>query len=214
MAVGYGIMDKNKTNDPEFVYKLAKAGAFSIGMVYVFIGVIAMLSLLQVRKGGADEESILALIEQIPLGKIVVLLVFLGLLAYIIWKFYNAWKDPYGYGSSWKGMGKRMGTATAGLAYGIIAYSAITVIMNETTGTHGRPTEQRLIIAKLFEWGAGEWLVGLLGAMVALTGIAQFVYVFKKGYREKFSVSTISHTKKESFMCWPGWGILRGELFC
>lgn len=179
-----------------FVYKLARAGAVSIGIVYVLIGVIALLSFMRVRHGGADESSVLNLLQRIPLGEVVVGLILLGLLAYIFWEFYNAWKDPYGYGNSIKGIGKRIGVACAGLAYGIIAYSAFQALLNLTQGTHGDPTSQRLLVAKIFHWGAGEWIVGVFGAVVALVGLAQFVYVIKKGYREKIEVSLISKTKK------------------
>ena len=189
-----------------FIYNLAKVGAIAIGVVYVLIGVVAMLSLLQVREGGADESSILNLLQRIPLGEVVVGAIFLGLLAYIVWKFYNAIKDPYGYGHDLKGVGKRLGMASAGLAYGLIAYSAIQAMFNLASGTHGQPTEQRLMVTEVFTWGAGEWMVGVFGALVAFTGLAQFVYVIKKGYREKIHVSNISKNKKRvvATLAWIG----------
>lgn len=181
-------------------------GAVSIGIVYVLIGVIALLSFLRVRKGGADEASVLNLLQQIPFGEVIVAVILLGLLSYIFWTFYSAWKDPYGYGKTLKGMGKRIGLVFAGLAYGIIAYSALQALLNLANDTHGQPTSQRLLVAKIFHWGAGEWMVGFFGFLVAIVGLAQFVYVIKKGYREKLEFAQIGKTKKWmiTILAWLG----------
>lgn len=188
------------------VYMLARAGAIAIGVVYAMIGVIALLSLMQLKQGGAGNTGVLHLLSNMPLGEVVVAIVFLGLVAYIIWKFYNAWKDPYGYGSNWKGIGKRLGIAGAGIAYSLIAYTAIQAFLGMTVNRHGRPSEQRNLVAEIFQWGIGEWLIGGLGLIVALTGIAQFVYVIKRAYREKLHYQKISTTKKQVIgtLAWIG----------
>lgn len=191
-----------------FVHKLARVGAVAIGIVYLLVGVIALLSLMRVRYGGADEASVLNLMDEIPLGQALIAVVLLGLVAYIIWKFYDAVEDPYGYGKSWRGIGKRIGVAAAGLAYGMIAYSAVQALLNLSGGggTHGRPTEQRNMVADVLQWNGGNWLIGLFAVLVAFTGIAQFIYVFKKGYLNKLEISSISKTKKRiiTILAWAG----------
>lgn len=206
MTVAFIIGAMTKKNQSIFVYKLARAGAVAIGIVYTLVGVVALLSLMQVRRGGAEEASVIALMDKIPMGRVVIALIFLGLVAFIIWKFYNAIKDPYGYGSHFKGTGKRLGIAAGGLAYGTIALSAVKAFLDLTNATHGSPQDQRLMVAQIFDWSAGEWIVAIFGAGVALTGLAQFVYVIRRGYREKISVSTISTTKKRiiAFLAWSG----------
>jgi hypothetical protein len=201
---------KNAMQEKEksiFVYKLAKAGAIAIGIVYVLIGVIALLSLMRVRFGGASESSVINLIEQVPLGKMAIVIILLGLVAYIIWKFYDAVEDPYGYGKSTKAIGKRLGIAAAGLAYGLIAYSALQALLSQYAGdVHGHPSEQQNMVAEIFQWTGGNWLVGIFAILVAFTGIAQFIYVIKKGYRDKLGVSAISKTKKRiiTVLAWAG----------
>jgi hypothetical protein len=195
-----------RKNKSSFVHKLARVGAVSIGIVYVLIGVIALLSLMQLRSGGADESSVLNLMKKIPFGEGLISLIFLGLLAYIFWKFYNALEDPYGYGTNTKGVFKRIGLAAAGLGYGVIAWSAIMAALNLASGTHGHPTDQRQMVWNIFQWNKGELLVGIFGGIVAIVGIAQFVYVIKKGYREKLRVQAISKTKKTiiAVLAWAG----------
>lgn len=195
-----------KTNTSSFVYKLARAGAFSLGVVYAMIGIIALLSLMQLKNGGAGNAGVLNLIREIPFGNVLVAAIFLGLVAYVIWKFYNAVKDPYCYGSNPFGIIKRIGIAAAGLAYGLIAYTAAQALLGLTVDTHGEPTSQRHAIAQIFKWSMGEWIVGLLGVIVAVTGFAQFVYVIRKGYRDKVEFQKISKTKKHviTALVWIG----------
>lgn len=197
-----------KKRSPLFVFKLARAGAIAIGIVYVMIGVIALLSLMRVRYGGASESSVLNLMDKVPFGKVAIALVFLGLVSYVIWKFYDALEDPYNHGKSLKGIGKRLGIVSAGLAYAFIAYSAYQALMDlsGSGGTHGLPTAQRSMVADVFQWFAGRWLVGIFGALVAFTGIAQFIYVIKKSYLQKVEISKISRTKQRviTVLAWAG----------
>ena len=199
---------RKKAEKSIFVYKLARAGAVAIGLVYVLIGIMALLSLMQVRYGGAAEASVLNLMDKIPLGKVLIAVVLLGLVAYIIWKLYNAVEDPYGYGKNLKGIGKRLAVAAAGLAYAMIAYSAAQALFDVPGGggTHGQPTEQRGMVASVFQWNGGRWLVGIFSLVVAFTGIAQFIYVFKKGYREKLSFTNAGKTPKRiiTILVWAG----------
>jgi hypothetical protein len=138
-------MPKNKPS--AFVLMLAKFGAFCLGVVYVMIGVIALLSLMRLKDGGADEASILNLLDSIPLGKVLVGIILLGLAAFIFWKFYTAIVDPYDYGNDYKGVGKRMAIAAGGFAYGMIGYSAFEALSGLATSTNGMPTDQRLMVA-------------------------------------------------------------------
>lgn len=188
------------------MHKLAKAGAIAIGIVYVLVGVVALLSLVKLRNGGADESNILNLFATIPLGKVILALIFLGLLAYIAWVFYSAVKDPYGYGSNLWGLCKRAGTGAAALAYAMIAYSAVMAFLDLATETHGQPTDERKLVWDVFQWQGGGLLVALFGGIVAITGIAQFVYVAKKAYREKLNWKAISKTKKRiiAALAWAG----------
>lgn len=196
---------ENKSK-PLFVYKLARFGALSLGVVYAMIGVVALLSLLQLKQGGADNSSILNMLNSIPFGNVLVGTIFCGLAGFIVWKFYNAVADPYGYGDSYRGLGKRAAIAAGGAAYATIAFSAVEAFFDLSNSTHGSPQQQQLLVAKVFQWWAGEWLVGLLGLLIGITGIAQFVYVFRKGYREKLVVQQISELKKKAIgsLAWLG----------
>jgi hypothetical protein len=62
----------------KFVRVLPIYGCVSTGIIYVTIGVIAILSFLKIRPGGADESSMLAILNDYAAGKIMVLVIVLG----------------------------------------------------------------------------------------------------------------------------------------
>ena len=52
-----------------FIRYLPVYGCFSTGIIYLAIGGIAILSFLRVRKGGADESTLLAILNDHAIGK-------------------------------------------------------------------------------------------------------------------------------------------------
>lgn len=189
-----------------FVYKLAKLGAVSIGVVYLLIGVLAILSFLQLKEGGTGRKSVFRFIAEIPLGNVLLVAICLGLAGYIVWKLYDAYSDPYGYGKHWTGLFKRFALAFSSLAYGLIAVSAVQVIAGITNSNAANVARQRLLVARIFDWWAGQWLVAAAGAIVGLAGLSQFIYVIKKAYREKLRVDEISERKRKiiASLAWAG----------
>lgn len=196
------------------VYKLARFGAFSIGVVYVLIGVVAILSLLRIKRGGADASSVLNYIKGIPLGEVLIAFILLGMVGYIIWRLYDAINDPYNYGSSFKGIAIRIGIALSALAYGFIVFSGVEVLLGLSANTHGQPVQERFMVAEVFQWKAGKWLVSIVGVMVAFTGLADIVFVIKEGYKEKLKWNKFSATQKRvvTVLVWAG-HFARGIIF-
>ena len=91
------------------VYYLALWGCVSTGIVYAAVGVIALLSFLKLKEGGADEGSLLVFLNQYLIGKIFIWIIMLGMISYIIWRVYETVRDPYGYGKELKGKIKTNG---------------------------------------------------------------------------------------------------------
>lgn len=182
-----------------FVHYLPMYGCISTGIIYVAIGVIALLSLLQLKDGGADESSLLEMLNDFFVGQVVVGIILTGTVGFIIWRFYEAYVDPYNYGSNYIGIGRRMGIALSSIADAFIAYSAIMVLFG-TTGIRedGEPEEEREMVGNVLEMDAGEFLVIALGVIVMLTAIVQFYYGVTNGYRERLDIAKFSDFFKKT----------------
>src|SRR5690349_10979898 len=116
---------KNKT----VIHYLPVYGCIATGLIYAAIGVIAILSFLKVRYGGADEASMMAILAEYAVGKIVIGIILLGTLCYIAWRFYETITDPYEYGRHFKGGIKRAGIALSTIADILIVYTAVRVLL-------------------------------------------------------------------------------------
>src|SRR5438128_8007250 len=99
-------MSRRKKKRP-FVHYFAVWGCISTGLLYAAIGIIAILSFLRIKNGGADEGSLLVFLDKYFAGRISVMIIMLGMVSYIIWRFYETIKDPYGYGNQFKGIARR-----------------------------------------------------------------------------------------------------------
>lgn len=131
---------------------LTLVGCFSTGIIYGSIGVIALLSFLKLKKGGADEGSFMVLLDGFLAGRILNWLIIFGAICFILWRFYEAFKDPYNLGNNAKGILLRTGAAFSSIADAFIALSALQALFNQQKAPKtGEPVQQRTIVAGLFE---------------------------------------------------------------
>lgn len=201
-----------------FVHYLPIYGSISTGLIYVAIGIIAILSFLQIKDGGADEGSLLAFMYDYLAGKIFVWIILLGTLSYIAWRIWEAIKDPYNYGSSWKGIGRRAGIGLSSIADIFIAYSAVMVILGiSNIQKDGVPEEEREFVGSMLQEGWGDWMIITLGVVITSTALVQFYYGITRGYKERLSIGHFSKEIKKliHFLAWIGYlarGIIIGII--
>ena len=163
---------------------LARVGCLSIGTVYVLVGTLALLALSGVLIEAADEDRLFDLLRGLPGGTLLIWLIVFGLSGYVIWRVAEALADPYDFGHDLRGLATRGAIAVSALAYGLIAFSAARVASgNSASGSRDAAEEaQQQLVARIFEWPAGEWLVGLAGAVAVGTGLLQFVLIARRAY--------------------------------
>jgi len=201
-----------------FVRYLAVYGCISTGLIYTAIGVIAILSFLKMKKGGADESDLLIFLNDFVAGKIIIWIILLGTASYICWRFYEAFTDPYEYGKDMKGVAKRTGIALSTIADGLIIYSAIQALLKGSGGEVNGPLgEQQQMIAGLLQERWGNLLIICLGTVITITAAVQFFYGITKGYRERVNLARFKKSIKFAihFLAWIGYatrGIILGII--
>lgn len=155
------------------------------GTLYLGIGIIALLSFFKVRNGGADESSIMVVLNDFILGKILILLILSGTACYVAWRIFEVINDPYHYGRSWRGLGKRTGIALSTTTDALILIAGVRVLLGiSAIQGDGQPVEERAMTESLLSGGYG-WIVILIGISFLATAIVQLVYGFTRGYRER-----------------------------
>jgi hypothetical protein len=182
---------------------LGRLGCFSIGTVYVLIGVWAMLALLRLASPAADEQRILHRMQAFPLGSVLIAAVALGALAYVLWLLFEAVFDPFHLGGSLRGLAERAGIVLSALAYGVIIFGAGKVLLGG--GGHGEQEQQRLVATAL-SWPAGQWLVGAAGVGVASAGLYQVKYVYDGEHKRRLTIDGRGHVAQTliAVTAWAG----------
>ncbi|HKZ37374.1 MAG TPA: DUF1206 domain-containing protein [Chryseolinea sp.] len=208
----------SRKNSTRYIRYLPIYGSISTGIIYLGIGVIAILSFLKIKEGGADESSLLAYLNNYMVGKVFIWIILLGTVSYIIWRFYEAIQDPYGYGKKRDGMVKRIGIALSTVADALIAYSAMQVLLGISSAqADGSPEEERMMVSNLFQESWGRWLVMFVGSVVLMAAVLQFLYGITRGYKERLNITQFGPTKKKviHIFAWVGYlarGIIVGII--
>jgi len=173
---------------------LARLGYATKGVVYAIIGVLAVL--MAVGAGGAStsSRSALQIIAEQPFGRILVGVTALGLLGYALWRFVQAIRDPEGKGSDAKGIIQRLGYGVSGIVY--VGLTVVAARLALTGGGGGGGNSQQAWTAQLLAQPFGQWLVGILGAIVIGVGLYHFYQAYKATFMKEYKIGEMSATER------------------
>ncbi|MGB3681650.1 MAG: DUF1206 domain-containing protein [Rubrobacteraceae bacterium] len=150
---------------------IARAGYVAKGTVYGAVGVLAGMAALgsggkTTGTGGAFES-----IDSQPFGKVLLVLLALGLIGYALWKIVQGIMDPDEKGLGAGGIVRRAAYVGSAMIYLGIAFSAL----EELLGTEGQSTtlDQWTAYVMSYQPPLGQILVGLIGLGVISVGLYQ-----------------------------------------
>jgi Domain of Unknown Function (DUF1206) len=151
---------------------LARAGFVARGVIYGVIGILAVK--LAVGAGGktVNQSGALKTIAHQPFGKVLLILVAIGLAGYALWRLLHALLG-HGLEKSDSGM-DRIAALGSGIAYAAICAVAVEILVG--SGGGGSSSNASKTTAGVFGWPGGTWLVGIAGAL--FIGVALY-----QGYR-------------------------------
>jgi len=174
---------------------MARLGFAAIGVVYVLMGLLALLAALGQRPGLLpDREEAVEHLRDLPGGSVLLGLIAFGLLGYIIWRFTQAIRDTEGKGHGAKGLGMRIWFVISGLFYsGLALYAGRLTLQGHAE--KGGNTSQTLV-AKVLSWPGGDWLILLTGLVVVGVGIYQVYRAFSGRFRNDVNDSSLSPTEQ------------------
>lgn len=160
--------------------RVARIGFAAKGMVAMMIGALA-LRVAAGRGGGlaGPGEALRELWRQ-PFGSITLGLVAVGLLAHAFWKLVQAFLDPERKGTGVTALAERIAFGVTAAGYLALALQAVRLIAGEAPpATADIDTLAERILAPPF----GRWVVGLLGAIVMVSGVLQLRLAAVAGFR-------------------------------
>lgn len=172
----------------EIFNKLARLGFAARGAVYVLVGALALLAAL--GRGGAptDTKGALATVLSQPLGYIMLGTIALGLFCFSAWRFAQSILNADGLGDSTKERMRRVGYFFSGLINTGLAVSALGLLNGVARASSG-DQNARDWTAWLLSFPWGQWLVGVVGAIIIGVGFGVARRAWKAEFDDKLNAA-------------------------
>jgi hypothetical protein len=148
---------------------LARAGFVARGLIYGIIGILAIK--LAIGTGGTitNQQGALKTIAHQPFGKVLLILVAIGLAGYAVWRLVHAF---LGHGPEDSDSGfDRVAACGSGIVYLGLCAIAVEILLG--SGSSGGSGNAQKTTAGVFGWPGGTWLVGIAGAVLIGIGLYQ-----------------------------------------
>lgn len=172
-----------------WVERLARFGYFAKGVVYIAVGWLSMQAAIGVGGTTTDTEGALSAIFRQPLGPLLLAVVGVGLICYSAWRVGQGLFDFERKGRDLHGLVKRTGYLGSALAYGTLAFTAISQAIGlATTGGRSQEDWTALVLAR----PAGRYLVIAAGVVLAALAINAAVVALRGLFRRKLKLEEMS----------------------
>lgn len=165
-----------------WIKPIAKFGLAAKGTVYSLIGLMAFMAAFNIADQSSQKANKAGLFNEIldqPAGKIILIVVALGVFSYSIWRFIQAFLDTENKGNKLKGLAKRFTYSFSGLTYLAFSLLAAKRVLGqkESGGSNSKGFAEDIL-----NQPAGQWLLGLVALVLAGIGVYQIWYGFSEKY--------------------------------
>ena len=161
---------------------LSRIGMASKGIVYILIGVLTALAAFGQGGNKTSKKDALQFLADQSYGKILLIIIGLGLLSYVFYRFYQALTNSKNQDEDAKGYLMRGSYFISGLVYGLLAFSAFKMSM-------GNSNNNSSFVADILNSEYGN----IIAILIAIALAGKSIYEFYKAYSGKYR-DEIEHT--------------------
>jgi hypothetical protein len=169
---------------------IGRLGLVGQGVLATIVGLLAIRIAMGDKDEAATSEGAVAWLAQQPLGKFLLVALTVSLFALALWRFMCAAMGDPVEGSEPK---DRLKYAVLGVVYLLLAITTLGITIANWTGSGDTGQTQQSgdegsqqATSTLFDWPAGRWLVGILGAaVIGYAGYNFYQQVIKKKFLER-----------------------------
>jgi hypothetical protein len=177
----------------------ARAGFVARGVIYGIIGILAIK--LAIGDGGTttNQQGALKTIAHQPFGKVLLILVAIGLGGYALWRLVHALlgHGPEDSDSSFE----RVAAFGSGIVYAGLCAIAIEILLRSGSSAGSGSTHKTT--AGVLGWPGGTWLVGIAGAVLIGIGLYQGYRGLSKDFLKDSKTEQMS-PRVRSWIEWIG----------
>ena len=207
---GHHLVDKSE----KFSW-FVRLGYVARGLVYILLGYLALST---AGKAGNGQAAVFDLMQDVPLGAALLYVVALGLLAYALYKAFDAATDLERHGNDAKGIAHRVGSGASAVAHAFLAYTAYQFATGSRQAASGAGGGGQEAAASVLSWNMGSILLALVG-LGFLAGAAtqakkawdasfmRYVSASAPGYVQP--IGRAGHAARAVVFLLIGWSLLR-----
>jgi Domain of Unknown Function (DUF1206) len=191
---------------------LARGGLVARGVMYLLIGSLAVQIAFGSSGKQADTAGALHAVAMHPGGIVVLWLLAVGFAGLTLWRFAEV---VYGQGGpGGRKAVKRLGSLARAVLYAFLCGSVVSFILG-TGGKTSSNTQSKDVTARLMAHGGGRWLVALIGAGLAVAGVALAVCGIRGKFAKHLHIAQMSRrtVKVVKTLGFVGY-VARGVVFC
>ncbi|HEY9736960.1 MAG TPA: DUF1206 domain-containing protein [Trichocoleus sp.] len=178
-----------------WVETFARVGYATKGILYSLVGLLAVLAAFQAGGQATDSQGVLSTLAGQPFGKLMLILIGLGLIGYALWRLVEVVKDPeHPNASGAESAAHRLSYLVKVAIYGGLAFTAFQLALGSGGGGDGGSTE--VWVARVMTWPLGRWLVGLGGAIVLGGAFHEFYRGIKAKFRSKLKMQEMNANER------------------
>lgn len=193
---------------------LARAGLAARGVTYFVVGLLAIK--LALGDGGgkaASQQGALKTIAAQPFGKVLLILVAIGLFGYAAWRLLRA-AIGHGIETGEDDTKERLSCVVSGVAYGALFVTAVKILTGSGT-SGGQSGKTQNAAGGVFEWPGGVWIVGIVGVVIVGVGLEQGVKAYKMSFLENAKTEQMSEKVERTYTAMGVFGhFARMVVFC
>jgi hypothetical protein len=174
----------HEVGDSDGLEHLARVGLIAYGVVHLLVAWIAVqLAWFGGSGESADQSGAMATLAESPVGKPLLWVVAVGLIALAVWQAAEVLRWRRGWSASGKTRTKALRKSGKALVKAAVYIAlAVLAIKFATGGGQSSSQQQQDTTAGVFAWPGGRWIVGAAGLVLVGVGI----YHVYKGVTKKF----------------------------
>ena len=180
-----------RAGDSEALEHLARVGLIAYGMVHVLVAWLA----LQLAWGGggqsADQSGALATLAATPVGKPLLWVLTIGLVALALWQAAEALRWRSGWSASGDQRSRALKKSGKALVKAVVYLAlAYTAFRFATGGGQSSSGQQQQTTAGVMGWPGGRWLVAAAGLVLVGVGVHHVVKGLKKSFLKEIDLAS------------------------
>ena len=191
---------------------LERLGYAARGALYSVMGLLALGIALGVKGGEAtDLSGSLAFLIANPFGKVVLIVMAIGLASYSLWGFIRAVYDPLHRGSNAAGYMARLGFVTSAVSYAALVILAFQLL----TGSGGPAGDStKTTIASILVHPGGGAVTIVIGVLAILVGFGQFIEAYRATFQKDLKGAEMTERERTTVIGLGRFGMFaRGVTF-